>query len=358
MNTVYTTSSKISPKSFINKHLYENIPEFPKKRYKVSPDNFEIPTFEQYDTIRTKNYNVKQLKTMCKFYNQKRTGNKNQLMKQMFNFLKFSLYAVKIQTLYRRHLVRRYINLHGPAMYDRSKCVNDTDFLTLEELTNVPHYQFFSYKDKDNFIYGFDIKSLYNLFLNNHNNRNNKVLTNPYNRGVFPKYTKKQLRTAIRLARILGYPVEIDIENETQHMNIHQKQKMFINQVFQKIDELGNYTDTNWFHSLNKPLLIRYIRELFDIWNYRAQLTYETKRSICPPTGQPFSNNAHFSNIRNKTEFQLKDITIQLINKLVSSGVDESNRNLGAMYCLAALTLVNHDAAQALPWLYQSVMHN
>ena len=36
--------------------------------------------------------------------------------------------------------------------------------------------------------------------------------------------------------------------------------------------------------------VIKLVRELCDIWNYRAQLSNETKRNICPPNGDPFRN--------------------------------------------------------------------
>jgi len=44
-----------------------------------------------------------------------------------------------------------------------------------------------------------------------------------------------------------------------------------------------------------------------------------------------------------------------VIAKLVTSGIDRDSRALGAYYILGALTIVNHEAAMALPWLYQSM---
>ena len=46
------------------------------------------------------------------------------------------------------------------------------------------------------------------------------------------------------------------------------------------------------------------------------------------------------------------------MESLVSNGNSNENKSLGAFYVLSALTLVNNDAAESLPWLYQSVMHN
>ena len=46
-------------------------------------------------------------------------------------------------------------------------------------------------------------------------------------------------------------------------------------ELFQYMDELGNYTDSKWFISLNRIQLIKFIRELVDIWEYRAQLIWK-----------------------------------------------------------------------------------
>ena len=45
------------------------------------------------------------------------------------------------------------------------------------------------------------------------------------------------------------------------------------------------------------------------------------------------------------------------MESLVKNGITEEDKSLGAFYVLSALTLVNNDAADSLPWLYQSVMH-
>ena len=46
---------------------------------------------------------------------------------------------------------------------------------------------------------------------------------------------------------------------------------------FQKIDNMGYITDSNWITRLPRSRCIRYLRELDDVWNYRAQITNETK---------------------------------------------------------------------------------
>ena len=42
---------------------------------------------------------------------------------------------------------------------------------------------------------------------------------------------------------------------------------------------------------------------------------------------------------------------------MLYSGIDNDSKVLGAYYILAALTLVSHDAATSMSWLYQSVYY-
>lgn len=107
--------------------------------------------------------------------------------------------------------------------------------------------------------------------------------------------------------------------------------------------------------TLEKNQLIKFIRVLSDIWEYRAQLSHTTKRNICPPYGNPFG-------LINMDALQLCSIdflkmaSLTVMEKLVTSGITLGMRSLGAMYVLCGLTLVNPDAANSLPWLYESVV--
>ena len=100
------------------------------------------------------------------------------------------------------------------------------------------------------------------------------------------------------------------------------------------------------------------VRELVDIWAYRAPLSMETKKAICPPLGNPFNK---FFNYNQFQEIDNLDVIrkhcLDILENFVNSGADRANRCLGAYYVLGALTLVNADAATSLPWLYQAVCY-
>ena len=55
------------------------------------------------------------------------------------------------------------------------------------------------------------------------------------------------------------------------------------------------------------------------------------------------------------SHFSLQKLGLSLIERFIKTGINPESSALGASYVLCALTLVNNDAAEALPWLYQSV---
>ena len=73
-----------------------------------------------------------------------------------------------------------------------------------------------------------------------------------------------------------------------------KKHELEVISVFQKIDNLNHITNPNWFLFLNKFRLVRFYRELIDIWRYRLQIEGQVKRNIIPPHGKPFPNNINF----------------------------------------------------------------
>lgn len=321
-----------------------------KKTAKVCDEKISIPTINTYNELIYNNYNVTQLKSFAKHYKLKVTGNKPQLVSRIYSYLYFSSYIIKIQKIFRSMLVRKYKSLHGPASLNRKLCTNNNDFISMEPVDEINFHQFISYKDVDQFIYGFDINSLHNLFIKTGNE-----IKNPYNRNLIPDFVFKNIRALIRLSKILKININLKFEDDLNKVSNEKAIELKAIGLFQIIDSLGNYSNANWFLSLNRNQLIKFIRELIDIWNYRAQLPIETKRNICPPHGDPFrSLSIQYLNTEQNL-WNVKKLLLDIIDKLINSGVDKDNRSLGAYYVLGALTLVSQEAATSLPWLFQSV---
>lgn len=333
------------------KNYYIPLPFYDKKKEIVSPDNFFIPKISEYDLLIKNNYRVPQLKKICKFYNQKVSGKKQDLLHNIYNYLYYSNSAIKIQKLVKGFLQRKLNKSYGEGFLKRDICTNKTDFFTLEDLKDIDYEQFYSFKDNDGFVYGFNIISLYNLII-----KSETEPINPYTRNNLPKNLVTSLRNHIRLSRVLGIKIDIDIKNDGERVSPAKKLELRTLSLFQEIDGLGNYSDPNWFLTLSNNSIIRYLRELHDIWVYRAQLSNEVRLSICPPVGDPF-RGTNISYLNQLSQFNLKKLAVSIMEKLVKNGTSRDSQSLGAFYVLASLTLVNNDAADALPWLYQSVSH-
>ena len=344
---IFYKKKKVSFKSYI-KTLYKDVNDLiSKKRKKIPQDDFHMLQFSQTNQIIVKNYNVLQLKNICKHYNQKSSGNKKELTNACYNFLKLSFYVQKIQKRFRGHIVRKLNRLRGPAYITRD-CTNETDFFTLEYLKDIPDPQFFSYKDNDNFIYGFDICSLYNMIVVEKMERKN-----PYNRNLLPKNIMYNIKTISRLSKILGYSLNMVIDNKIDELSAEKKIELKTLEIFQKIDELGFITDHKWFLNLNRGLLRTFLHELLDIWNYRAQLPTSTKLKVEPIRGNPFYTfNIPLILTQEKKQMQKK--ILEIIEIFISRGETREDRSLGVYYVLGALTMVCVNASNSLPWLYES----
>lgn len=325
----------------------------PKKQEKITDYNLIIPTRENIELLYKYNYNKEQLKQFAKHYKLKISGNKNELISRIFCHLTLSTHATKIQQLIRGKLVRKYIELHGPALFNRSLCVNDCDFFTMDKLESLPYTQFFSFRDKDDFIYGFDMMSIHEL-LKQMNSEKEPHVKNPYNRNAIPNHIINNLKKIIKLSKILRINLQLETSDNSSDLSPKKNLELRILSLFQTMDSLGNYSNPTWFSGLNRGQLILFMRELVDIWNYRAQITNEVKRNICPPNGDPF-RNLNINYIYNEPNLDsVKLYILEILEKLVTTGINQDSKTLGSYYTLGALTIISPSAASALPWLYQT----
>jgi hypothetical protein len=332
-----------------------------KKLNKINNENDQLTilTINDYNKLTENNYNIQELKTIAKFYKLKISGNKKELINRIYVFLFLSSYIIKIQKIFRGRLQRRFNSYFGPALKKRDICTNDTDFVTMDDLKDLDYGQFYSFKDNDGRIYGFDIASIYNLIYKNTDTINISKIggINPYNRNKIPTFVMIDLKMIIRTSKILKIKINLDFDTDIGNVSNAKTVEMRALSLFQNIDSLGNYSSPEWFLTLNRNQLIKFLRELSDIWNYRAQLSNEIKQNICPPNGDPF-RNINLSYIMNESDLlNIKKIILDVLEKFVNNGVDRDSKTLGAYYVLGALTLVNDSAASSLPWLFQSVSY-
>ena len=325
------------------------------KKKEPHPEPDRIPSFADHDVFMQHDYKVHELKDICKHHGLKCSGTKQELKQRIHTYLVQSHFITRIQRLVRRSFCKMHARISGPAYHDRALCVNDTDFYSMEHVRDIPRNQFISVKDDAGVVYGFDMISLNTYYmseLNNGNVKHDMPLTNPYNRMPLPLTIRIQMHRKICLTRILGVKCTIETEPEPV-MSAQQQDEQLLFLAFQQINSHGHYADSAWFSELNVAQTMRFMRELADIWNYRAQIIPQLKQEICPPNGDPF----RYIDLRYMPHDTIKHEGIQIINAFVTSGTTRDSRGLGAYYVLSALTLVSQSAQAAMPWLYESVVH-
>jgi len=326
----------------------------------ITQDNFLIPKLNEHNLMLINKYNLKHLKEIIKYYKLKLTGKKEILIARIFSYLYLSTFSLKIQKMGRNYLSKKYINRHGPAYLKRDLCVNAIDFLTMDDIKNIIPTQFFSYKDKNNFIYGFDAVSFYNLI----NKSGKNMILNPFTKSQISFNVIHKFKRMIFLSNLLNIPINLKIDEEETSLAIKTSANESI-ELFQYIDQLGNYTNAEWFMNLSKNELLNLIIELFEIWNYRADLSNSTKIKICNPCGNPFYNEhvvigqtiiQYLTLMPNIEHVRLG--VLEILSKFVKKGLNDEYKKIGAYFVLGALTLVSKNAENSLPWLYESFSYN
>lgn len=324
--------------------------EMTKKKQKIKNEEMIIPCKTTLYLFQQYNYSLPQVKQIAKHYDLKLSGNKDAIISRIRHFLLIDNYVLILQRFVRGFIQRTYNHLHGPAYKNRQLCTNESDFYTLDPVSEIPFHQFISFKDDDGFIYGFELSSLYNLFKKN----NYFDVENPYNRKMLPDNLFSKICHIVTLTKMLNININLCIEPDAPPISYEKAIELRSLELFQYINSLGNYGSNEWFLSLDMIKLIRFLRELQDIWDYRAGMTMQYKLQICPPIGNPF----YGVNINNLVEviniLDVRFIALNIMENCVYRGIDDHSKNNGAIFILGALTIVNEDAGNALPWLYES----
>jgi hypothetical protein len=325
-----------------------------KSRSKSTSNAPRILSFDEHDVLRTEKFSVVQLKHILRHYRQPLSGNKDSLLHRTHAYLRLSHYAKKIQALSRMHIVQSLIRLKGAATFDRSLCVNDTDTVTMEDLSEVGFYEFISITDVQGRVYGFEICSLVNLYKMAMRHSRVIQVKNPYTREKIGPSVWCDLKRVIRLTRLIGCEVETDFD--TAQIDTTDFESVFKGRIISycgQMDAMGHYTSLSWFLDMDRQVLVRYIKHLQDIWDWRARLRQPTKFAIIPTYGHPIPPDCR-GNLSEHSPKSLKMALLTSLRRLLSS-TDNEMQKLGAMYALTALTLVNQSAAEAMPVLHYSV---
>lgn len=249
---------------------------------------------------------------------------------------------IKIQRYTKKWILNNKIKIQGPATFNINLCHNSTDIYNLDELKEIDNKYLFSYLDVDNFVYGFHIES----FIEFINQNRNKL--NPYNRNEIPKYVidkAKDMWSALDKRKQKSKMIQ-----NTNYKDIRLRVKNKIITTLQKIDYFGYQTNIDWIYNLSLNRLKILYRNLSIIWFYRANLTHEVRNNIVPMENL-FSDNIHRQVIRQLNKYSVMEIIIDIMNKMVSKGITDSDKNQGCIIVLMAIAEISPECASNNSWL-------
>ena len=251
----------------------------------------------------------------------------------------------KIQKVYRKYRIRKYNKLRGPALWNRQLCNNRDDIYTTEDINTITPINFFSILDHDNFIYGFHIETIYNYI---RANSDKLEINNPYtNKPISNKIIEDIKKLFYFSKNQIGFT---DITGKLPN-NIEFKIRTRVLHIFQQMDSLNNYTDIDWFLKLSRSECLKLIHLIRDLWEYRMDLTPNTKMSIVK-SGKIFNKTADMY----KT-LKINDLQNEILDEfeqLVFHGETRDDQYLGSLIILSGLVDISSKCAAAYPWLLQS----
>ena len=115
----------------------------------LKTNTLKIPsiTYENYMRYPglLKRHNVPALKQATREYKLRIGGRKADVIERLVNYFNTNASALRIQTCFRSWISRYIVRLRGPAYMDKSICVNDTDFCSMEPLSEIESNYFFSF---------------------------------------------------------------------------------------------------------------------------------------------------------------------------------------------------------------------
>ena len=359
---------------------------------KSNKSNIPNITYENYMNCPEllKKHKVQTLKQSMREYKLRIGGKKEELVERLTIYFNRNTSAILVQRCFRSWICRYIKRLRGPAYLNKGICVNDTDFCSMEPISDIGPDYFYSFTDNKKFTYGFNISSLIEMIKRS---SNINTITNPYTRDTLSRATVQNIVSLYTLSFILctdfhktNLPYIIpkmrspttmrqrnrnhqeyspitrtinSIEELNRYNHIRQirttSQDNRISELFIEIDLLGNYTNKDWFINLELRDYIRLYRKLYEIWYYRSDLSREVQNSICPyyaPFDGIFTRPLLHSELGLN---QIKTACLIVLENMVYSGINIEYRKIGTLHALSALTLVSVPARESMPWLYESV---
>jgi hypothetical protein len=327
----------------------------------MRPVDETVPEYEMLnkDTKPLDKYKLPELKLAARYFGLRVGGNKTELKMRLIEKFDKTKKLIKIQKTFRGNLARMWIKLKKGT---GEPSVNDTDFYTMDPIEEMDFMYYIHYTEEAKETtqptsYVFNINSLVTLMLKN------GKLENPYTRQDMKKTLGEKMLRIINLTSIL-FPHNDLMKNSTEVMTEIDKIRPAIpidptanyqnmaNELFMRIDSLGNYTNVEWFNGLSNAKLCTLILRIYYFWGF---IDRQLKMRICPHKS-PFSiDNLGIEMVSTDRPIEEnRAIAIRVGETLVYDGATDEYRTLGAMYFVTGMTIVCEEAREQMPWLYDN----
>ena len=258
--------------------------------------------------------------------------------------------ARRIQGWWRRSLPSLLFNRQGPSVNCHILSQNTTEVYSMEPIEKIPTFFFFSYADTQKNIWAFDIRSLSHILAEG------KQLENPYTREPFSPKTVQKVREHISYLRKRNYPVlYLQGENLSQEQEWNQR----VLDVFMKLECLGYSAACSWYHGLSLNDHQDFYKMMFELWNYKIGLTAQEKELIVPGhikgASKLFKWSPETVILADHNLRWWQKQNLQLIHTFLGRSTDKAKNALGAVYIMMGIVHVSDDAAEAYPWIVETL---
>lgn len=246
----------------------------------------------------------------------------------------------KIQRFWKNMYNRRLAKERGPAFFVRSLCHNDTELASFEPLDSIPKDYFFTIKETKR-IWGFDIRTLVIQY------EEEGRLDNPYTKEVCPIHVVEAFKKHVDLLKAWKMPLHYE---RITDLTPKQSWNLRVLDMCLRLDMLGYRIATHWFTDMNIDQHKRLYSVLYSQWN---SLTSTIQGSIVPENvelGKLFKWNPEKIGLKSELD-SVRRTNINVIERMISSASQQSDRTLGAMYSVIGLTQVSYRCRNAYPWL-------
>lgn len=249
-------------------------------------------------------------------------------------------YARKIQKFWKAKYKRKLAKERGPGYFIRSLCHNETELASFEPLENVPNVYFFSIREGKR-IWGFDIRTL--VFQYEEGGR----LENPYTKEMCPVEVLEKFKRCVD--KLKKWKMPLHYEHLT-NLTPKQSWNLRVLDICLKLDMLGYRIATHWFTDLSIDQQKRLYSALHNLW---ISLPSENRNTIVPISSEL---GELFKWVPEKIQLKtcidsVRRTNLNVIERIISSASQQSDRTLGAMYCVNSLTQVSYRCRNAYPWL-------